>query len=240
MEEMLPEVEPSNKNFNRMVSSDNEMGFDEFSPKHSLMMTKGIISLRKKFHKIGDLKNKFKNQDLIAQTRTKNKGIADVLKSEKVLLDFDRSTQKVKFNMANMDFGSKSSIRKKKKELEETLKKHRKMKKEQYLRELKHSKNKEKTFQKIANETMVMYSERKMLLKGGDKNRFSEKIHNSSINDIYKDEKLVFNRILKMMYTVITLLFLYALTFIFVYLLNTTYYDAVSSIQNSIHNFYGF
>jgi len=30
-----------------------------------------------------------------------------------------------------------------------------------------------------------------------------------------------------MMYTVITLLFLYALTFIFVYLLNSTYYEAV-------------
>ena len=98
------------------------------------------------------------------------------------------------FNIANLDFGVKSDKRKKKRKLEDMLKDVRKKKRQRYLKELKHSKNKEKTFQKIANETMVMHSERKMLLKGGDKNRFSRGPYNS-MNDIYKDEKLVFNRV---------------------------------------------
>lgn len=117
------------------------------------------------------------------------------LRGEKVLLDFDKCKEKVPFNIANLDFGVKSDIRKKKRNLEEMLKDVRVKKRQHYLKELKNSKNKEKTFQKIANETMVMYSERKMLLKGGDTNRFSQRAQYNSMNDVYKDEKLVFNRV---------------------------------------------
>jgi hypothetical protein len=97
-----------------------------------------------------------------------------------------------------MDFGFKSSRKKSKKALEVMLKDVKTQKRQNYLKELKLSKNKEKTFQKIVNENMVMYSERKMLLRGGDKNRFShQRAQYNSMNDVYKDEKLVFNRVKK-------------------------------------------
>ena len=42
---------------------------------------------------------------------------------------------------------------------------------------------------------MVMFSERRMLLKDGDKQRFNLKKHYHAINEVYKDDKLVFNRV---------------------------------------------
>ena len=71
----------------------------------------------------------------------------------------------------------------------------RNQKRQKYLRELSRSKDKEKAFRKIATETMVMFSERRMLLKDGDKQRFNLKKHYHSINEVYKDDKLVFNRV---------------------------------------------
>lgn len=79
--------------------------------------------------------------------------------------------------------------------MEEIMTDVRTQKRLKYLRELSKSKDKEKTFRKIATETMVMFSERRMLLKDGDKQRFNLKKHYHSINEVYKDDKLVFNRV---------------------------------------------
>lgn len=240
LDEILPDSE--DEDISHIVPT--QMMVKKNTVTSELKMTKGIFAVRKNFVKIKGLKGKLINEEIVNNTKQymKMPMTTKDLESEKILLEFDKGVSKVPSKILEYDFGYKIDNEKRKDQLDEMLKDVRKKKRKHYLKELQNSKNKEKTYQRIVSENMVMFSERKMLLKGGDKNRFAQRELHASANDVHKkDEKMVFNRvskfisllilqILKMMYTVITLLFLYALTFIFVYLLNSTYYEAVRTI----------
>lgn len=82
--------------------------------------------------------------------------------------------------------------------MEEIMQDVRKQKRQKFKARLNKWKGKDQkdlAFRKIAIETMAMYSERKMLLKNGDTERFNLKKHYLSISDVYKDDKIIFNKV---------------------------------------------
>lgn len=173
------------------------------SPKRKLKIGKGIATLRKKFNQISSLKNKLMDIELMDNLANSNTvQNIDSLASEKVYLEFEKTTNKIPVNIYGQDFGVKFSQRQWKKFLDQKLEEIADKKRKIELKKLR----KKGMMKGVNKKSMVMYSERKMFMKfnesenngwvtRGYRKGNGESIHSGLSSDTQKDEKIVFNRV---------------------------------------------
>lgn len=149
------------------------------------------------------MRNRLLDLDLIDNlSKTNTIQNLDTLSSEKVHLEFEKSTNKIPLNLYGQDFGVKFSQRQWKKLLDTKLEDIAKEKRRLELKKLQ-----KRGVGKGNNNSMVLYSERKMFMKfneGSNKKGWitygyrrgeGENFQGGVANDSQKDEKIVFNRV---------------------------------------------